>query len=78
MSMPAITHYWSVVKLTDPRTVLLKTDDGQLFWGRREDSGFVISSPCVRQKSFLGYNPDTHEFGFPLGEWIPVEMWRDR
>ena len=76
--MTTITHYWSIVRPSNPWTAQLKTDDGQFYWGHKKESGFEISYLCVEPKPIIGYDPDTHEFGYSFGEWIPVERWRDR
>ena len=76
--MTTITHYWSIIKLSNPPTVQMKTDDGRFFWGWKRDTGFDVAEECTEPRPIIGYDPDTHKFGYSFGEWIPVEMWRDK
>lgn len=71
-----ITHFWDIIKPSNPPMVYVKTESGKTF------SCFMQSSddhtplmPCEEPQPFTGYAPVTHEYGYKFGSWRPISEW---
>lgn len=71
-----ITHYWSIVKASNPQGVTFRISDGTFSFGFCNEGELPQDMrKTTEPRSFIGYHPETSEYGFTFGNWIPISEW---
>jgi hypothetical protein len=74
--MSEITHYWSIVNLSNPPGVYWLMSDGSCVYGYANQGELPKETrPATKPFVIRGVNPLNTSEPMNFGEWVPVANW---